>query len=225
MFDIQWGVVNGVFRIEHRTYFDGNDNLMLDLTQSNLVENIKGKHRYSYIDADLPQIESWQYMEDAGAFAPFNFRYDNNCVTIGEREDYIADKFNNNINQITGFPQEVSDQGFVLIATKDNIIISEQGSGVPVSFISNLSMSFEKLVERFHRHNRPLRNPENSDFVASSLRETRQQEPLSISICCDDLNTFNPLDRVKTQLGWGKVEEAEYRDPEQVLELTLKFKA
>ena len=226
MFDIQWAIVNGVFRIEHESFFE-TANLMLDLTQPNLVENIKGKHRYTYVDAEYPQREIWSYMEPAREFAPVNLRYENNCVTIGEETTYVADKFNNNLYQIITFGSEISNQGFVLLATDNGQVISEQVIQGTGAFNQNAPMSFTQLIKRFHTLERPLINAQlgNEALTFDSTRSARQQEPLSISICCDDINTFNPLDRVKTQLGWGKVEEAEYRDPEQVLELTLKFKA
>lgn len=54
-----------------------------------------------------------------------------------------------------------------------------------------------------------------------SFKRTRKQENIQIQLCCTDYENFNPIDLVKTQLGWAEIGSAKYTDPQEILSLDL----
>jgi hypothetical protein len=222
-FNVHWIVVENTFRIEHYTYFRQNQN-MIDLTSNN---RIKGLHAYKYVTEDLPITEQWSWMEtnNDADFDGGLITYSSNCSydqdDLNEKE-YPISKITTNISEIIRNPDDYANDGFVFVATSNKVIISSKGIVSGITSI-NMPLSLGNLIYYLHRHGRPQRsgNVNGTDASFFLTLPSRSQEDISVPICCDDLTQFDPLHKIKTQLGWGFIDSAKLSDPKQVITFNL----
>lgn len=226
IFNVAWTIENGNLRIEHITYFE-EGGLMLDLTKSSLVSYIKGQHKYKYKYEDLPVKETWKWMEESdinGDFDGLPIDYESQCSydNEGNEIEYQSDKITTNIEFIILQSDKISDAGFVLASTLAGSLVSSTGLITGYSKI-NMPLSWANLHYYLHRYGRPQKtgNMNGNDETFYLTNKTRQQDGINFKISDDDLAIFDPIDRVKTQLGWGEVEQAVLTDPQNILKLTL----
>lgn len=216
-FNVYWYIESGKLRIEHKSYFEDGV-LMLDLTQDDFKPFIAGKHKFKYLSEQIPKSETWQAMERT------TFEFDGVPVTYSDTCSYDQDaknveysvgRFTNDLLTITENRDRFSDDGFCLAARIGNAILTEP-TLINGNNVLNGPMAFPNLLYRFHRYGRPQRsgNMNNQDEVFLSWEPKREQVELSFPMCCDDLlNTFDPKDKVRTQLGWGIISECQMEDP------------
>jgi hypothetical protein len=225
IYNVHWSVEENVFRIEHYTYFT-EGSLMLDLTIQN--RNIlAGLHKYNYKKESLPGKETWKWMEITDTVNDFDglpVTYNSECSFDKEGKDieYNAEQVTTNVEFIINNPDKIADSGFVLVATEYNTIITDIGL-ISGKIKINAPHAFANLQYHLHRHGRPQKygNMNGSDETFYNVNKTRSQPEISFKISTDDLTLFNPIDKVKTQLGWGNVEQATLSDPENVMKISL----
>ena len=213
-------------RIEHISYFQ--DKRMLDLTQARFLPDIKGRWKYSYVKENLPLRENFEFMTKSATSYDFDglpIQYDyacsnddksNNEATI--KADYIVTA----IDDIVSNPTKYPSKGFVLVErTPYGYIVS--GNVLTNRVQRNGNLGWIRLQDYYYRWGRPQRqgimNAEVTNF--KTFRRTRKQDPIQIQLCCSDFANFNPLDLVKTQLGWGEVVSAKYSEPGEIMTLEL----
>ncbi len=225
-FNVYWVIEEDVFRLEHISYWK-QQNLMLDLTQEYIYKYIRGKYKYKYAVDELPVQELWKWSIETdglgGDFDGLPIEYKEPCSYGEEGKDveYNSEFFTNLfwvINNTDDFP----NSGFTLVASKNEAVITT---------VCNLSgeeklngpLSWANLLPALHTYSRPHKSGllNNAETAFKSTRPVREQNDLIFPILCEDLNTFDPKDMVRSQLGWGEVSEAKLRDPGSTMTLNL----
>lgn len=212
-----------VLRLEHISYFE--DRRMLDLTQPQFLPDIEGRWKYTYAKEALPIREKFEFMEPGDpVFAGLPIIYNEACSNDGKnnetttRSDYMI----TGVDDIVEHPDKYSDKGLVLIERHaDGYIVSGLVLGNRVQRNGNLSWT--SLHDSYYRWARPQSQGNMNGNVQNffSFKRTRKQDTIQIHLCCADYATFNPLDLVRTQLGWGEIVSAKYTEPEEILTLEL----
>ena len=231
MFNVSYSLENGVFRLEHISWFSRNAGL--NLTLPAFQKWIKGKRKYSYDVGNIPQKENWSYKE-ANKYVngwSANIDYTNACA-IGSNKDaeknYVVDELTADVELCLGNSSSdsnvVEDLGFVMIATKkvngEYFIITESDqNGVRL----NNSLSFLKLVQRYHFHERPLNKGllNGNDVTFITTKPIKKGEKLTVPLCCETI--FDPNNTVTTDLGVGIVDGAQFNLMSETLELDLLY--
>lgn len=205
-FNIEWRVEGTTIRIEHLSYFEENNGL--DLTAGDYAAQIEKKNRYSYVTVKKPKYERFAWMDSVTDFFTGDpIIYDNACANKEENSEVFirADEVTTDIAFLANNEDEVSLQGFALVA-----VYSDGGSGwwmnVEDSYI-NGHLSWTKLHDNYWRHGRPQLsgNMNGSDETFESALPSKQQEEITVRLTCGDFASFNPGERVQTEMGWGEV--------------------
>ena len=235
MFNITMRIKEGKLYIEHVSYFQ--DQFMLDLTTEDRVHHLSGKRKYTYAEEELPRYEKWEYgHEPDGYFRSLQVEYKGDCVRAEEEktdtypvQNFVVDVdgifLSNMIEQDTTY----SDQLLVLVATKDGVVNRYPITPLGGEIVTNGVMTWPNLFENLHRWGRKKRTGLVQRYVDDPGVSTeffsriynRRQKDIRIPMCCSDLDQFAPEDYVRTQLGWGKVEDASYEEPAGILNLNL----
>lgn len=232
LFNVSYSLENGVFRLEHISWFSRNAGL--NLTLPAFQKWTKGKRKYSYDVVDIPIRENWKFKEAISYAGGWNAQIDYaGACAIGSNENaeknYVIDELTTDVQLCLDNPSSdsnvVEDLGFVLIATKkyngEYFIITEADATYGTRL--NNSLSFNKLVRRYHFHNRPLNkgilNGDNVTFITT--KPLKKGEKLTVPLCCE--TTFNPNDTVTTDLGVGIVDGAQFNLRAETLELDLLY--
>ena len=234
LFNLQMREKDGKLYIEHVSYFQ--DRYMLDLTTDELKKHIHGKWEYEYKKEELPRFEEFSYgLEPDGYFRPLKVMYEGDCVTDEESktDSYIIKTFVVDVYGVF-FENEketssYSDEALVLVATNAGVINRypvQEGSG---AIWANGVLTWSNIFDNLHKWGRKKRTGivqrftgdegENTQFYGRP--KNKQQKDIRIPMCCEDLDQFAPEDYIKTQLGWGEVEDATYDAPNGILTLNL----
>ena len=223
VFNVFYSVENGVFRLEHISWFSRNAGF--NLTLPKYAKFIKGKRNYTYDIEDIPQKEIWKFKEQSGSWGA-QIDYSNACA-IGSNKNnektYLVDELTTDVELCINNPSSdsnvVEDAGFVMIATThyngNYYVITEQSL--------NDSLSWPKLVRNYHFHNRPI-NKGDFNGVASTFLSTKpfkKGDKISIPIECGE--TFDPNNTILTELGVGVVEKAKFNLKTCMLDLELAY--
>ena len=231
LFNTAYSIENGVFRLEHISWFSRNSGL--DLTQPKYEKWLRGSNKYTYDVGSIPQKEIFEFKESykVAGFWNSEINYSSTCA-IGSNKDntknYTVDDLTTDVELCLNNPSSdssvVEDKGFVLIATRfynnEYYIITEsstQGTRL------NNTLSFPRLLRRYGLHNRPVNkgtiDGEMTTFL--STKPIKKGDKISVPLCCGSV--FNPLDTVKTGLGNGIVDSAVFDLQSETLELELLY--
>lgn len=226
-FNVSYAIEDNIFRLEHISWFTKNAGLNLMLPRYERF--INGKKKYTYEVDDLPARETWKYKEQIANWEGV-IDYNNACSLNPNKkneENYIIDEMTADVQLCLDNPDSeskvVEDAGFVMIATKKvndvYYIITEYNAGARL----NNTLSFEQLVERYHFHNRPLKNGVfNGDFVEFiSTKPFKKGEQITVPLCCGDV--FDPNDTITTPLGVGVVKKATFNFLSETIALDLMY--
>lgn len=226
LFNVYWMIEEDtkILRLEHISYFQYKR--MLDLTQDKYKFDIKGKWKYNYVKENLPVQENFKFKQQTTSyFDGLSIYYDVACSNDDSKFNettYTADFTLTSIDDIVEYPAKYDgDEAMVLVQ------ISPQGYIVSGNTLGNSNpqrngnLSWPTLQDWYHRHNRPqktgIMNGQPTNF--DTFKRTRKQVPIKIQLCCTDFENFDPLDLVKTQLGWGEISQAKYIEPDELLTL------
>jgi hypothetical protein len=224
MYNVQWAIIGNTFRIEHYTYWNSSLQNLIDLTQN---ERIKGNYNYKYISEELPEKETWTWMEesDRSDFDGLPITYDEIC-SYGEDdakdEEFNISKITTNVDFIVKNQSKISDDGFVIASTENSIIQSEI-CRITNTLQINGCNALSNLLYHLHRHGRPQRqgNMNGTDETFYFPKPKRQGPDVSVPMCCDEVETFDTNFRVKTQMGWGNMVSAKLKDPNGIMTISL----
>ncbi len=235
MFNVHWLIDESTqpptLRIEHYSYF--KKNFMLDLVLDSVDGKTKyynytnGLHKYTYNKENLPKKEFFKFMYPTdiafnGDFDGFPIEYNENCSS-SQDETLQCELFTTNVNHIISNSDKFEgSEGYVLIESNGNGHFMYDGGLISHKPKLNGFLSFANLHYNFHRHGRPQRDGKINSLQQQFKSYKKQKvQKLRIPFCCNDIIQFNPTDLVKTQLGWGDVNDAVYSEPSEVLELEL----
>lgn len=224
---------DGCLVIEHISKLKSDQNIVLDLTQSDALD---GFCCYEYETGKIPSRETWKYQEASGLdFVGEPIEYNlsdgtlNPCAT--------SEESNIDLSYLTtdlDFIQETSEDdqtldGFVMISNEDDgnsgrKVTSEEGK-LTGSNILNGHLSNANLQHNYHCHNRALIIGVMNAIFRSFCSETKKKkgQDFEINMCCEDLINFDPNGLVKTKFGNGDIEEGTYDLTNQILTLNLIY--
>ncbi len=230
MFNVYFIVDNGFLILEHLTYFTQNQQNMINLTTEDFDINLSGKYKYSYLNQDIPLAEKWTWMESSTDPIDFDgkaIEYNVECSYENENsntKEYGVSKVTTNVLYIVKEKQEISNDGFVIVSTDDYNNIQIAKGELTGQNLVNGSMSFANLQYNCHRDGRPQKTGKmnDKDEIFFNIKKQREQKDIYLRLTEEDIINFNPLHRVKTQLGWGEIIKATIEAPLHSLKVQLK---
>lgn len=227
--NIDIAIDNGTLRIEHVSYFRRNK--MLDLTQAGFVERNAGKYHYKYDKTKLPKSEKFAWISETdksgGDFDGLPIKYTGACIARDSKDTTISfEIFISNIKYILENKPDFADalDGLILLATDGDVVLYETGI-LSNDIKLNGHFAIANLQENYYKWDRPLSTGIMNNQPTEFFRWMKQkrQEDIKVQLCCEDITTFDPNDLVKTQLGWGEVDDVQFDDPTSTLKLNLSF--
>lgn len=230
IFNLKWDIdEEDNFIIEHVSFF--NKNTGLDLIGRFDAYLREGMNQYSYNLDDMPKREIFSMMDNSRQysrdFVGKPILYKNSCAGLGDKKEevYQVENIMTDIqfclDNSSSESQVVSDEGFVLVAcdSANGIIV-----GMPILDSSeslNNILSWAHLHEKYWRHDRIFKemNMNGVEKTAYTVRPNKKQITLPVVLCCGD--TFNPNEKIISELGEGVIQSAVYNLYDEVLNVEL----
>lgn len=231
MFHVWWFMEDeNTLRFEHISVI--GTALGLDLTQDPYYEKVKFQRNYEYDKTILPRIEKFQFMEqefvDNTGF-PIEYKDATGewSLCAGDSEDVIApDQLTTDMLLLQANPADVARSGFVMMANDYNGVEYQVRTTIGAftgQNIINAALGWANLHENYLKWDRALEEGYMNRVFTSfnTKRRIKKQKGFKITLCCEE--DFNPVNLVKTNLGTGKIEEAEIDFQTRKLELKIKY--
>lgn len=227
MFNVYYRVENGIFRLEHISWYSRNAGL--DLRLPRYAKYVRAKNGYTYDGANIPARETWSFKEQSASMDwRGEIEYNNACAVVDGRNNekkYSIDDFMTDVALALNNPSSdsnvVEDAGFVIVATKIvggvyYIISEDDGAG---TFNINNTLGWRRLVRNYHFHERYLKNGSfnDSDVEFITTRPFKKGDKIEIPLCCSDV--FKPEDFITTKTGEAIVESATFNLLTETLEI------
>jgi hypothetical protein len=225
--NIQLEIEGDTLRIEHRSYFRRLKTL--DLTVAGHIEMISGKKKHKYDKTKLPKEEKFTWKgETDGPGRDFDghpIKYSGGCIVKDAKPVTIPfEIYYSNIRFIF-------ERKYLYAENLGGLIILSVGAGkilfdtCPLSGTLKLNGHFaiSTLHDNYYKWDRPLPSGVMNNQPTDFYRWTRQkkQDDIKFRLCCDELVTWNPNNLVKTQYGWGEVEEPALEEPKGIFSTTI----
>lgn len=232
MFNLQYRINNGVFELEHVSFFSRE--LGLDLTIPKYSQYIKAKRKYTFKTGLISKYEELKFQEANGAdFVGVPIEYAGTCVNLDEgeqRKTITAEEITTDvafcISNFDADNNSVSDDGIVLIAcyvdgTKH--IMRQEKPIIDTVAQPNNTLAVAQLEDKYWKHERLLKEAiMNNNVVAfSSAIPIKKGVKISIPVCCDETVSLGNFFR--TELGDGIVESASMNMIQNMLDLELLY--
>ncbi len=242
IFNCGYFIDGNKLRVEHISWFEKNENLdLVSIAKQTGQITMNGSRKFSYDKTKLPKFEYFEWMDESSEeFAGTPIWYDNACV---EDDDDLAESLTNRVEYVTtdvlhcftnSAPgsSEVSDAGFVIIATDNNGKVIWLPNILETGSLPNNVLSWTYLHQNFWKHgrvqivgymNEPVdeEDPELSEF--KSTVPIIKQIPINIQLCCQQIEELNLLDLQKSTLGWGELSSMELDFRTDVVRFELLF--
>lgn len=225
--DVLLRFVDGTWYLEHRSYF--KKTYRINLTEEKYEWDLKGKWQYEYQNIKMPQSEKWQMMDITdknGDFDRNTIEYENCLYDDNREKTYQLTAVTTNIEAlyIDGFREspEYSKDGIAIISTKDLVVNQEIGevTGQPRL---NGNMAMPRLIHRYKTYLRPFHEGLWNRIILHMDHKWKVREiDNQVCLSAEDAIDFQLDDFVKTQLGWGYIEEAEWKTPDGILTITTQ---
>lgn len=191
IFNVWFIIEDDVFIWEHYSFFTTSVGMNLTNTPMKLKYNFSGNDNIGsekYLWAD--ELVSYAFRANTIFYDCGKEEKEQRCTLITTDLDYIE-----------SFPDNITDEGFVLIANYDL-------SGTLVILDNNEPLKWTNLQENLHKHGRLFRsgklNNVSQDFL--SWIPYKKQESFKTDLCCSD--EFSPYDLITTKLGNAVVDGA-----------------
>lgn len=228
MFQVEWTIVDNILYVEHITFFKNNFNyatntiIGLDLTAYYPLA-LEGSHVYKW-EQNIPLREKFKFMEAWNIdFIGTDIDYIS-CIKEGDTETYSAGLITTDIDP-TYLDNEASNDGFVIFHCNEaNEVVSETGMISNVSS-ANAHLSWANLHHYYWKSYRwlPFGNMNGKPAVFDHpYRKLKKQNALSFPFC---VQNFDDLlyNLVRTTMGDGEIEHAEYSFKEGNIKIELSY--
>lgn len=209
MFRVFWDIdANGYLILEHYHWWEEK------ATNYNFLSYDKlqlGRNVYEHNNTEVPLDEEFSFMEnDPDKYAQKDFKgvpihYNSPCANIESNTSFVLDDLTTNIEFIHDYPDAISDDGFVMIASElvagvyymNNEITLYTGHAK-----MNGHLSWPNLQYNYWRYDRylpsGLMNNQQQDFI--SWKPNVKQVAIEFPWCCAD-GEFDPNGKFITVLG------------------------
>ena len=222
LFNLQWYVDGDNFIIEHVSTLLSNHTTAGNNIDASGKYN-HNKRDYTYISDEIPRKVAFSFMDETDDLdfqgVPIEYSIEN---TTGRKKDNTAEirigNISTDLNQMrdTILKANVSNAGFLLVSLVQDTV----GTGIWSGIFSvrdtqgiltgtlkvNGYLSNSNLIEKFWRHNAymPTAKMNGKTTAMISTRKRRRQDNVVFPFA--DITGF---DLVKTELGWGEIEDAD----------------
>ncbi|WP_435134263.1 hypothetical protein [Formosa sp. A9] len=251
-FNLGYKIESGEFIIEHVSWFINN--LGLDLTSSKYSNHLRGTKKYSYNTTDWYKYEEFSFMESENLdFVGTDIVYNSECLEDNTKSKPIdvsnitTDIMHIISDQIKG-EDKVSLDGFTLVACESSGSLRKIYNDSNISngyrdlltfktiqvnpildtgITINNSLSWAYLHDKLWKYGRIFLNGSMNgvDTNFTTKVPAINQEPINVILGCTDLKNFNPLDKIKSSLGWAFVRSAELKLYQCVMTLELQLES
>ena len=209
--------VSNCMRIENETW--QQQRFMLDLTQQQFRPYLEGNREWSFDQEKRYRRETFKEKENSELAKSEDFdqayiKYNQNCINEDlddkeyKTECMLTDLLFFYLNEDFKNDNEVLLSMFPIALDSNNEVITGFGAYSGTSIL-NAPLSWANIIEVFWIDNKHQlhgeMNKRPKEF--NSLAFQRVQNVLSFPFCCADWKIFNPTHRVRTQLGWGIVQD------------------
>lgn len=209
LFNLRWWVDGSYFRIEHISTLPATNDV--DGTAYNGNYNARA---YTYDPENIPKKLTLSFMDETDDIdfmgLPIEFEAENTSGRVKDNtSDLRASYISTDLAQMVLNPSDVSNSGFALVSVENNNGIYSVRDEVGILTGLNKAngyLSASHLISNFYNHDMPLPsaivNGEQKTFASAQKR--RKQE--GITFPYTEISGFS---QVKTELGWGEIEDAE----------------
>jgi len=213
-------------RWEHYSWFVKNMNY--DATTVTNFPFNEYKNKVKLDNTDFPTSELWKFMEANGIdFVGTTLTYSNDC-TSGEQKDRGIELLTTDTEFIRLDPNSISNEGFVLIDCYEVIVNSlwsvyTANGAITTALVRNVRLSNANIQYDLHRYGRPLLSGTMNNIFQTFLSTEPNiiQENIITQLCCtDDFEKWKSS--VRTELGFGKIDEAEINYTKEQIKFKLR---
>lgn len=225
LFDVRYNVTDDQsnIQIEHISRY--NKTLKLDASVIEGGKWINGQRKFEFISDEMPRRQLYKAMEAKNIdFVGKPIEYYENCTDQGNEEKNNCQNITTDICHVIDEPDEISDDGFVLVACEeyDGKLYLAQTTGVLTSNeVPNNVLAFAQLHQYFHRHRRVRKTGLLNGAHTIFITEKPTKKATDITFPYKDITLFEPDQLVKGALGNGEVKQAVYDIKSDKLQVTL----
>lgn len=220
-FNLKYIFTDDFLIIEHASFWGRS--VGIDITQLNYKRSGKFPMRYSYLDTQLPEFETFKMMEQGNIdFVGTPIEYKDVCATKGQEDSIAVENvttdieycLTNGVRNADGQDSgKVVDEGFVLMACE---IINSKYAIIQEDPIldkfpkRNNSFAWAQLHQAFFAWDRPqIAGYMNNVYtVFKTAKPMKKGEAFTIPFCCSDV--FKLTDLIKTPMGEAIVGESSF---------------
>ena len=228
MFQVTWLVQDDILYIEHIKYFRNNFSYLTNTTVGIDLTTVYptalvGTHAYDY-EKSIPLREKFSFMESWNVdFVGTDINY-TNCLEDGETVDYSASLITTDIDPLY-LDSQASRDGFVLLHCNDGYFVITTIGKLTTMSISNGHLSWANLHDAYWRSNRYLDTGMMNNVAVTfpdTLRKLKKQMPIRFPYCVEDFELYIN-DLVRTTMGDGEIETAEYAIKDGYIQIELAY--
>ena len=239
MFQVTWLVQDDILYIEHIKYFRNNFSYLTNTTVGIDLTTVYptalvGTHAYKY-EQSIPLREKFSFMESWNLdFVGTDINY-TNCLEEGSTIDYSASMITTDIDP-TYLDSYASKDGFVIfhcsfrVVNQGGLFWNEINVIDEIGKLSNTSipnghLSFANLHDAYWRSNRYLDTGMMNNVAVTfsdTLRKLKKQMPIRFPYCVEDFELYLN-DLVRTTMGDGEIETAEYTIKDGYIQIELAY--
>ena len=221
MFNVEMSVyeTSGIkyVRIEHVSYFDNTNGLDLTAQWANVIK----ANEYIYLSDKLPSQEKFRFQSETdgqnGTFDGSPIMYDKNCTDAKTIVEFNASLSMTNFAAMLD-NESVSDTGLAWAATE----LQNSQNFIRSTSELNDFMTWAKFQDQFYYYNRPFTSGTvNGVTKTFTLGRIKSEDVEVINYDGCSFHALNPVQLIKTKLGWGKVENMKYDAANGKLSLSL----
>jgi len=207
LFNMDWKIVEGVFRIEHVSYFQSTAGA--DCTAEKYARGLQQDK------SNIAKFTKFQYRDVQCSNYFTGYPIEIYCGE-GTAEKKLS-LFSCDIDFISDVDnaESVGDDGWVLMSTYID-------TGVLYNQNNNRELSWFQLHQDFYRHEMAGAGKINTvDATPLSLKKNKKQPPFAVRHCCND--TFDPDNYITTSMGDADIEVADKNLAQDSLTLDVKY--
>lgn len=223
VFDVFWSLepIGGgdyALRIEHETYYDAENGLDLTVLDGGIY--VEGNNQFK-ANTEIPSAEAFATQEAYNTeFLRSQITYPAAC-SDGENEVDRTAK-----NMCLDFGGLLNNDGagllgFVLVSAVDlgggEHLIDNTGG------MLNGAFDWESLHDNlwpFGRYNIEGQSTASAGFSVQTVMRAKEQVRIAWKYCCEETD-FDPVQLIKSGLGWGQIRDAEHDTQQNKMTVTL----
>lgn len=222
------------FRLEHISWVSRNRMLNMEARAEDRAM-LAGNREYEYSSNDFPFKELWNDQFATGVdFTDAVIEYNRACATDrkSEKEQKYDAELIFDLKAVYQNEELIEDKDIrtapVLVAlNNDNSVKAGTGAITGRSGVLNHVFASGNIIGKYWMADRPLKSGKVNgvERVFKGTKPVREQNELQTTLTdADYWDTFDPLDMVRTQFGWGRYsEEVVFEEPHRQLIFKPKF--